>query len=222
MRDSPPADVRERLLRAAAQVYAEVGFRGATTRRIAHAAGVSEITLFRHFGCKHSLLHEALQHSGLTPATPALPEVPADPESELTHWCREHLQHLSAESAIIRTMMGEIEERPELRPCASEGTTHALGELRRYVARLAERGLISPEADTAGATMMLMGAIFGDAIGRDFMPDLYGFSREEAPERYARLFLGAVGLRARAVELRAGAVGLRARGRRGPRAGPSR
>src|SRR6185437_17057975 len=45
-------DIRERLLGAAAQVYAEAGYRGATTRRIAHEAGVSEITLFRQFGSK--------------------------------------------------------------------------------------------------------------------------------------------------------------------------
>ncbi|MEO7475110.1 MAG: TetR family transcriptional regulator, partial [Gemmatimonadales bacterium] len=38
-------NVRDQLLTAAARVYAEVGYRGATTRRIAQEAGVNEITL---------------------------------------------------------------------------------------------------------------------------------------------------------------------------------
>ena len=41
-------DVRDKILLAAVTVFAEVGFRGATTRRIAQEAGVNEITLFRH------------------------------------------------------------------------------------------------------------------------------------------------------------------------------
>ena len=53
-------NVRDQLLLAAAQVYAEGGYHGATTRRIASAAGVNEITLFRQFGSKDVLLREAL------------------------------------------------------------------------------------------------------------------------------------------------------------------
>ena len=37
------------LVQAALAVVAREGTRGATTRRIAEAAGVSEVTLFRHF-----------------------------------------------------------------------------------------------------------------------------------------------------------------------------
>jgi AcrR family transcriptional regulator len=53
-------NVKDQLLEAAAQVYAESGYHGATTRRIASVAGVNEITLFRHFGSKDVLLREAL------------------------------------------------------------------------------------------------------------------------------------------------------------------
>ena len=45
-------DVREALLKSATKVFAEVGSRGATTRRIAQEAGVNEVTLFRHFQSK--------------------------------------------------------------------------------------------------------------------------------------------------------------------------
>ena len=45
-------DAREKILLAATALYAETGFRGATTRQIAELAGVNEVTLFRQFGSK--------------------------------------------------------------------------------------------------------------------------------------------------------------------------
>jgi AcrR family transcriptional regulator len=56
----PTMNVKDQLVEAALQVYAEGGYHGATTRRIAAAAGVNEITLFRHFGSKDVRLREAL------------------------------------------------------------------------------------------------------------------------------------------------------------------
>ena len=58
--------VRDQLLAAAARLYAEAGYRGATTRRIAVKAGVNEITLFRHFGSKDALIREAITRAGLS------------------------------------------------------------------------------------------------------------------------------------------------------------
>ena len=52
-------NVKDQLLDAAVRVYADSGYHGATTRRIAAAAGVNEITIFRHFGSKDVLLREA-------------------------------------------------------------------------------------------------------------------------------------------------------------------
>lgn len=50
---------RERLLAAAAEVFAEKGFRGATTRDIAVRADITEPMLFRYFGSKTALFEEA-------------------------------------------------------------------------------------------------------------------------------------------------------------------
>src|SRR5277367_2846451 len=45
---------------AALKVLAERGYAGATTRRIAEAAGVNEVTLFRRFGDKRQLILAAI------------------------------------------------------------------------------------------------------------------------------------------------------------------
>ena len=49
-------DTRETILHAAARVFSQHGFRGSTTRRIADAASVNEVTIFRYFGSKAALL----------------------------------------------------------------------------------------------------------------------------------------------------------------------
>ena len=57
-RPMSPQVSRQKLLEAAMRVFAESGFRGATTRRIAEAAGVNEVTLFRQFKSKSALINE--------------------------------------------------------------------------------------------------------------------------------------------------------------------
>ncbi|ASS67570.1 MULTISPECIES: TetR/AcrR family transcriptional regulator [unclassified Paenibacillus] len=49
----------EKILLAAITLMAEKGYDGTTTREIALAAGVNEVTLFRHFGTKEKLLEAA-------------------------------------------------------------------------------------------------------------------------------------------------------------------
>jgi AcrR family transcriptional regulator len=186
-------DVRERLLSAALRVFEESGSRGATTRRIATEAGVNEVTLFRHFGSKSALLTEALQCAARQNLVSGLPAEPSDPRRELVEWCRTHLAHLHRARSMIRTCMGEMEQAPEIAGCASATPARVSDELHGYLLRLRERGMAAADFDPRAAASMLMGALFTDAMGRDMMPEKYGYSAEEAPEKYVQLFLRAIG-----------------------------
>jgi AcrR family transcriptional regulator len=53
-------EVRARLLAAARDVFAELGYAGATTKQISERAQVGEVLLFRHFGSKSGLFDEAV------------------------------------------------------------------------------------------------------------------------------------------------------------------
>src|ERR671933_1617043 len=46
---------RLQIVRVAMRLFSERGFRGTTTKEIAHAAGVSEAIIFRHFATKEEL-----------------------------------------------------------------------------------------------------------------------------------------------------------------------
>lgn len=50
----------ETVYRAAMQVVIERGYAGATTKQIAEAAGISEVTLFRKYGNKAELVRQAI------------------------------------------------------------------------------------------------------------------------------------------------------------------
>ena len=51
----PPAVRRQQIIDTARTVFATRGFRGATTRAIAEAAGVTEAVIFQHFADKSAL-----------------------------------------------------------------------------------------------------------------------------------------------------------------------
>ena len=181
-------------MEAALRVFEEVGSRGATTRRIAAEAGVNEITLFRHFGSKSALLMEAIGSVASSQPENRLPEEPVDPEAELTAWSRAHMAHVSRSSALIRTCMSEMEQAPEFKTCAGACPRQASVELETYLQRLKDRGLADPEMDASAATALLMGALFGDVMGREVMPERYAYSAEEAPARYVALLLRGIGV----------------------------
>jgi len=185
---------RDEILNAAACVFAQHGFRGSTTRRIADAAGVNEITLFRQFGSKEALIREAMRHMTQSTGLSELPEAPVDPEAELTGWSERFINHLRLQSSIIRKTMGEMDERPEMGENASYVPRKASNDLCLYLTALKRDGIATQAFDPKTAASMLMGSIFADAMGRDMMPDVYPQPADKAAHMYTRLLLQAIGV----------------------------
>ncbi len=187
-------DTRETILDAAAKVFSQHGFRGSTTRRIADAASVNEVTIFRYFGSKAALLQEALKGVDVSTLGHTLPADPVDPAAELGFWASTLVEHLSGCSAVIRKCMSDFEERPELAARAVEAPTQATRELCEYFAHLKSKGFTRRDFDASAAAAMLIGALFHDSMGRELMPDIYPKPAAEAPARYAELVLRAIGV----------------------------
>lgn len=107
---SSPASTRQRLLDAAAQVFAREGLAGSTTREIARAAGVNEVTLFRHFHTKEGLIAAVVgQNFGTQPTeTQAPAATTSDLRIDLLEHARRYEALLGENLPLIRTMLGEI------------------------------------------------------------------------------------------------------------------
>lgn len=183
---------KQHLLEAALRVYGESGFRGATTRRIAEEAGVNEVTLFRLFGSKAALITAALEMRKLGARRDPLPDVPVNPQAELTEWAKQDHEFMLESAGMIRSSLAEMHSHPD---CADSTASHPEGsfaELHAYIERLAQHRFIPSTADAKPAAAMLMGTIFADAMGRDLMPTMFP-PRDEAPATYVRLFLRSIG-----------------------------
>jgi AcrR family transcriptional regulator len=179
---------RERILEAAARVYAKNGFRGSTTRLIAIEAGVNEVTLFRTFGSKSALLEAVLRHTTSSGEIPTLPLEPVDPQAELTAYVQAHLLRIAEMRHILIHTMGELEERPEAAEFACQGRHQVHDTITGYVRKLQEMGVADPCADVDGAAVMLTGTVMSDAMARPIVPDVYP-PVAEAAQRYTTLFL---------------------------------
>ena len=185
-------DIRTRILEAATKVYAEVGYRGATTRRIAAEAGCNELTLFRHFGSKESLIHEAVACCGPESKLIPLPEVPVDPYTEIRQWAGLHFSQIRQHQSLIRTTIGELEEHPDLvRP--SDPYALAYDQLADYVAKLQADGRAESDVDPKSAAAVLLNSILLNAIMRDVMPALIPEEPELHVDQFVRLFLRGIG-----------------------------
>ncbi len=190
-------DHRHRILEAATRVYAQHGWRGATTRRIAEEAGVNEVTIFRHFGSKDALLDAAIVAS-VTDQESILPAEPVVPESDLFEWAVAKHEELSRKRVMVRQLMTDAVDRPDVAACAGHGPNIAAAQLREYVVQLRRNGWISETnavqpSEVGAAVTMLMGAVFSDAMNRDLMPGMFPQPKTETLLAYVRIFLRGLG-----------------------------
>ena len=187
-------DIREEILKAAARIYCEAGFRGTTTRRIATEAGVNEVTVFRHFGSKEALLREAIGRQwGGGGCSPPAPESGGNPVVELQAWARLMTAGLRQMAPLIRTRLGEFEEHPEIVPPRGSPPAQATGALTRYLEQLRDAGLARAEFDPRTAAAMLMAALFADGIVREGLPDMFNDDIDRSIDEYVLIFLRGIG-----------------------------
>ena len=109
------SQTKDHLLRATLKLISEKGYLGATTREIAQDAGVTELTLFRHFGSKERLFEELLKsYTFLPQLKELLPELEGlTCEQALTLIATRFLLTLKERKAMIKIMYSEVTIYPE-------------------------------------------------------------------------------------------------------------
>lgn len=151
-------DVKENLLQAALKVVSEKGYLGATTREIARAAGVTELTLFRHFGSKQKLFEGLLgRHTFLPKLRELLPGLDSLPyEEALRLIATRFLLSLKERKSMVKIMHREITLYPEkVRKVYNESIDDMRTMLAEYFASLRKKGVLRRITPPIAARMFL-------------------------------------------------------------------
>jgi len=196
-KDELPAGVaadatRERILRAAADVFAEKRYLRATTRALAAAAGVNEVTLFRHFGNKLNLLAAVVHEwSGL-------PDLVAILEGQLTgDYCHDmlrfgHALHtmFAGRRSAMRLVLCEAAQVPELQRVLGQTPLQIRQALAGYLRQQIAAGRVRP-LDPEVMAQAFFGLFFAYNV-KVLMPprQAAGMSVDAVVEQFVDLFVG--------------------------------
>ncbi len=163
--------IEERLLEATFRLISEKGYLGATTREIARFAGVTELTLFRHFGSKEKLFEKVLQRYTFLPKLrellPKLEKLPY--EKALRILGLRFLITLKERKSLIRIMLSEINIYPDkIRSVYAEFTDELIQTLAGYIKSLQKRGILRKMSAQMAARAFL-GLIFSYFLSQEIM-----------------------------------------------------
>lgn len=108
-------NTKEKILQASFQLISEKGYLGTTTREIAHKAGITELTLFRHFGSKERLFEEVLNTYSFLPKLkellPSLKELSYKKSLQILG--ERFIETLKNKKSLIKIMFSEINLYPD-------------------------------------------------------------------------------------------------------------
>jgi len=185
---SGPDETRQRIIEAALQAFSHHGYRGATTRAIAAAAGVNEVTLFRHFGNKQNLLAAVIDRYSVLPDLKAILEgqLTGDYRQDLIHMGQHLLETLIQRPEMLFLMIHEARRQPELLDVLAQVPRQSRQLLATYLRQQMERG-VTRELDPEVAAQAFFGMLFSQVL----VLQLLGVpaAREIAPESLVTQFV---------------------------------
>ena len=189
-------DRREQILRAAFGEFSEKGFKGATIKGIAQAAGLqSPALIYWYFPDKEALFREVLgsQIPVLRAVRDPASLLDLPPDQVLPNIARRYLATFDNPAAqrMVRLMMGEAMRRPEIAEIfGSAVIKKVLGFLKSYMAHQIELGRLRPH-DVRSSARAFMGMLLPQAGGKLFFPAIRedGLTDEEHVETAVSIFL---------------------------------
>lgn len=170
-------EVRELLLQAARELFAERGYPNTTTRDIAKRAGASEVLLFRYFNSKAQLFEEAISEPFDTFMRQIVGQRAegAGPDGDITRVGREYVEalyeRLLNERQLILSLIttrayegaaGEAGDRPR-------GLQHYFAEAEASLRSMYERAGITPQVAPELGARLSFAAVVAGALLQDWL-----------------------------------------------------
>jgi AcrR family transcriptional regulator len=178
----------EQILEATLTMIVAHGYEGATTRRIAAAADINEVTLFRKFGSKDRLVLLAVQQE-LASFGEARIAYTGDLQRDLERIVGFYKTLFAQRAAIIPIIISEAPRRPELR-AGLEALGAIAGALTSIIERYQTNGELRGEPPLQALTALLM-PVLAFSIAQNLLSDSAPPLDETA---YVQLFLQGRGL----------------------------
>ncbi len=189
------ADRRRAIVEAASNLFAEVGFRGGTTRELAKRAGVTEPVLYEHFPSKSDLyaaIIESTSQQGFDDARALLESLAAsgDARAFFSTLARLIVDHQSANPNYLRLILFSALEKHEMASMCFERHGAVIHQIvtsfiRRQIAAGIFRQVDAPLAARAFLGMILHYSIFDQHFGFK----LVKASKKRAMETMVDIFL---------------------------------
>ncbi len=169
------ADTRDKLLKATLKLISDKGYLGATTREIAQEAGVTELTLFRHFGSKELLFETLLSsYTFLPKLRDLLPELEGLVyEDALKLIATRFLLSLKERKSMVKIMYSEVTIYPEkVRRVYNKFIDEMSSTLAFYFEALQERSILRKTISPELAARVLLWILFSYFRAEEIMRPL--------------------------------------------------
>jgi AcrR family transcriptional regulator len=186
----PAAERRETILRAAAAVFAEAGYRAAKVSDVAERVGVTEPVIFQNFGSKAALFAAVVERAAAD-VRASLDDLAAGPGSAsgllariLTGFPHGHPGHATAdpciwpghadrqgaEYGVLFADAAALTAEPELTATAREAVRAVAGHLADLIRRAQADGDLRPGADPEAAAWLVLSVLSGHRLRATVMP----------------------------------------------------
>lgn len=167
---------QDKLLLAAIDLMAEKGYKGVSTKEIAAAAGVSEMTLFRSFGSKLKLLYAAVERFHYAGEMKKLfrDQLVWDLRTDLLLISRSYREIMDRNRKLILIVLTDA-ELSELREKSRKHPRQLKELLTDYFTAMQDRGKMIPtnaEAQAVSFMWMNYGAFMTSLYNNDAMTNV--------------------------------------------------
>ena len=166
---------REQILKAAFEEFAAKGFKGATIKSIAEAAGLqSPALIYWYFPDKEALFREVLssQVPVLRAVADPAPIMDLPPEEVLPRLGRAYFAFEQFDVRMLQLMVGEAVRRPEVAEMfIRNGPGKVLEFLKIYLEHQIELGRLKPH-DARSSARAFIGMLMPQLAGQLFFPAL--------------------------------------------------
>jgi TetR/AcrR family transcriptional repressor of mexJK operon len=165
-------DTRQRILSEAARLFAKMGYARTTTRALAAAAGVTEVTLFRHFESKEKLFEAVAQRFGGTAVASALEAqlTGEDYRADLMRVGTMFMRVMQERGEVVRLMLCEASYFPEMRDVLAQNPRALRALMAHYLGQQLEQKRIR-SIHTEAASQAFLGMLFSYKLLTELLVD---------------------------------------------------